>query len=80
VRERGIPLVGYTWWPLFALVTWAYRQGKNPPEYYLKQMGLYDLVSTEGNPMRRVPTPLVDEYKSLVREGFERAGQLREAA
>ncbi|HLP75283.1 MAG TPA: glycoside hydrolase family 1 protein, partial [Candidatus Paceibacterota bacterium] len=63
-RSRGIPLVGYTWWPLFALVTWAYRQGRNPPAYYLKQMGLWDL--RENNGLERVATPLVDQYKQLV--------------
>jgi transposase len=46
VRESGVPLVGYTWWPLFALVTWGYRQGTHLPEFYLKQMGLWDLDAT----------------------------------
>jgi beta-glucosidase/6-phospho-beta-glucosidase/beta-galactosidase len=66
VRQRGIPLVGYTWWPLFALVTWAYRQGVHPPAYYLKQMGLWDLQSTEQGELHRVPTALVDRYRQLV--------------
>ncbi len=59
LRETSVPLVGYTWWPLFALVTWAYRQGTHPPEYYFKQMGLWDLDHT----CRRVPTPLIDAYR-----------------
>jgi beta-glucosidase len=61
LRERGVPLVGYTWWPLFALVTWAYRQGSHPPEYYLKQMGLWDLDPA----LNRVATPLVEEFAAL---------------
>lgn len=77
VRERGIPLVGYTWWPLFALVTWAYRQGRNAPEYYLKQMGLWDLRNTEKGTMDRVPTRLVEEYRQLVSEGVHGVGELR---
>jgi beta-glucosidase len=63
VRASGIPLIGYTWWPLFALVTWAYRQGEHPPHYYFKQMGLWDL----DRDYNRVPTPLVSAYKTLVR-------------
>jgi beta-glucosidase len=79
-RARGIPLVGYTWWPLFALVTWAYRQGRHPAEYYLKQMGLYDIQPVAGDPMRRVSTPLVEEYRDLARNGLHGAGQLSAAA
>jgi beta-glucosidase len=75
-REQGVPIVGYTWWPLFALVTWAYRQGEHPPEYYLKQMGLWDLQSDAAGDLRRVRTSLVDEYQALVRSGAEQAGKL----
>lgn len=75
VRARGIPLVGYTWWPLFALVTWGYRQGTRPPAFYLKQMGLWDL---DGS-LHRVRTPLVDEFRTLVAAGSRFAGELRAA-
>lgn len=73
VREQGIPLVGYTWWPMFALVTWAYRQGKHPPAYYLKQMGLWDLNAG----LNRVATPLVEEYRALAQGGAVKAGCLQ---
>jgi beta-glucosidase len=76
-RERGIPLMGCTWWPLFALVTWAYRQGTHPAAYYLKQMGLWDLLS-ENNILSRNPTRLVDRYKELVRAGAGSVGLLEE--
>ncbi len=72
LRERGVPLVGYTWWPLFALVTWAYRQGTHPPSYYLKQMGLWDLAPD----LRRIRTPLVDDFRSLSARGSEAVGTL----
>jgi beta-glucosidase/6-phospho-beta-glucosidase/beta-galactosidase len=80
VRERGVPLVGYTWWPLFALVTWAYRQGVNPPEYYLKQMGLWDLRDTLHNKLERVPTPLVEAYSALISQSAPAIGECRAAA
>lgn len=72
LREAGVPLVGYTWWPLFALVTWAYRQGMHPPGYYLKQMGLWDLDPE----LNRIETELAEKYRGLVAAGCERVGQL----
>ncbi|MBA4147682.1 MAG: glycoside hydrolase family 1 protein [Verrucomicrobia bacterium] len=73
LRSRGVPMVGYTWWPMFALVTWAYRQGDHPPAYYLKQMGLWDL----DEKLDRVPTSLVKDYQQLVSCGAACVGQLR---
>lgn len=78
-RERGIPLIGYTWWPLFALVTWAYRQGKREPAYYLKQMGLWDLRADDGGDLKRVRTELVDQYQSLARGGSQAVGRIENA-
>jgi beta-glucosidase len=75
-RAAGLPLVGYTWWPLFALVTWAYRQGTLSPEKYLKQMGLWDLRSTPDG-LERVATSLVTLYRDLARHGAESVGPLQ---
>jgi hypothetical protein len=75
LRAGGVPLVGYTWWPMFALVTWAYRQGRHPPAYYLKQMGLWDLDPD----LRRVETLLVSQYRELVRAGSTPVGPLAQA-
>ena len=77
VRAKGIPLAGYTWWPLFALVTWAYRQGIHPPAYYLKQMGLWNLQPDITGDMCRVKTPLVDIYRDLVAGGYDAVGHLQ---
>jgi beta-glucosidase/6-phospho-beta-glucosidase/beta-galactosidase len=79
VRSRGIPLIGYTWWPLFALVTWGYRQGHHPPEFYLKQMGLWDLQKSAKG-LERVPTPLVQAYKQLAARGPRAFEKIRIAA
>lgn len=73
LRARGVPMMGYTWWPLFALVTWGYRQGTHPPEFYLKQMGLWDLDAK----LDRVPTTLVAEYRALADGGVAAVGELR---
>lgn len=72
LRARGVPMVGYTWWPLFALVKWAYRQGTRPAACYLKQMGLWDLDAE----LRRWPTSLVDQFMTLTQTGVEAVGVL----
>jgi beta-glucosidase len=69
LRRRGVPVVGYTWWPLFALVSWAYHTGTKPLEEYLVSMGLWELVADPEFNLRRVATSLVDRYQGYVREG-----------
>jgi hypothetical protein len=39
LRGAGVPLVGYTWWPLFDLIDWAYRAGAHPVEDYMARLG-----------------------------------------
>jgi beta-glucosidase/6-phospho-beta-glucosidase/beta-galactosidase len=65
LREQGIPLIGYTWWPLFSLVAWSYRKSQAPLSKYLIHMGLWDL----GEGLARVRTPLIDAYKETVKSG-----------
>jgi beta-glucosidase len=76
LRREGIPMIGYTWWPMFALVTWAYRQGTHLPAYYLKQMGLWDLRPMADEDLERVATPLVERYQTLVARDWRDVGQL----
>lgn len=76
VRGRGIPLVGYTWWPMFALVAWAYRQGGRAIEQHLEQMGLWNLEPTPDGDLRRVETPLVAAFRKLAAGGASAAGPL----
>jgi beta-glucosidase/6-phospho-beta-glucosidase/beta-galactosidase len=75
-RAAGIPVVGYTWWPLFALVAWAYRQGHRPVADYLEQFGLWDLQPDRDGNLDRVRTPLVDAYRALVAGGTQAVGNL----
>jgi len=76
LRGRGVPVVGYTWWPLFPLVAWAYRQGRRGVKSYLLPMGLYDFDARLG----RVPTPLVDAYRALAAGGSRAVGPLESGA
>lgn len=74
-RSEGIPLVGYTWWPMFALVTWAWRQGERDVASHLLQMGLWDL----DDKLERIRTPVVNAYHALVESGSEKLGRLTPA-
>jgi beta-glucosidase len=72
LRNSGVPVLGYTWWPLFALVSWPYRQGLKDISHYIVQMGLWDLDSD----LNRVETPAAEEFRRVVFEGASSAGTL----
>lgn len=76
LRAAGIPMVGYTWWPMFSLVAWAYRQGRRPVEDYIVHMGLWDLRPGEGGGLAPVETPLVDAFRELAAGGTAAVGPL----
>lgn len=78
VRAAGVPLIGYTWWPLYALVSWGYREGHRPPEAYLRQMGLWDLRPGPAG-LERVATSLVGRYRELAAAGSVPVGALAPA-
>jgi beta-glucosidase len=64
-RARGLPVIGYTFWPLFSLVAWAYQTGSRDAGDYLIDMGLWDLrPGTSG--LERVHTPVVDAFKQAI--------------
>lgn len=79
LRADGVPIVGYTWWPMFALVTWAYRQGLRPLHDHLLQMGLWDLDPDPSGRLDRTETPLVDAYRRLTSGGAAAVGPLAPA-
>jgi beta-glucosidase len=64
LRDQGLEIVGYTWWPLFDLADWAYRDAHGPVGEHLAKMGLYDLEPDEIGTLRRRRTPVVDRFRS----------------
>lgn len=64
LREGGVPVLGYTWFPLFTMIDWRYRYGKKPLDHYLLDLGLYTL----GKERRWEATPLVEQLRSYVRD------------
>ncbi len=78
LRAEGVPLVGYTYWPLFSLVTWAYLRGALPPDRYLLHMGLWDLqASDQGDILERVETVAAQAYRTLCAGSVAPMGPLR---
>lgn len=62
LRDEGVPVVGYTWWPLFSLVDWDIRESGLTIADHLVHMGLWDLRADD---LERVRTPLVDEFREI---------------
>lgn len=66
MRNDGVPIVGYTWFPAFSLVAWSYRTGAKPTEAYMAHMGLWDLRDDGNGILRREPTGLEQEYAAFI--------------
>ena len=67
-RAAGVPVVGYTWWPLFSFVDWPFRRGNRVLGAYLRHWGLWDLRDDGNGTLERVPTRLVERYADYVRQ------------
>jgi beta-glucosidase len=63
LREQGIPIIGYTWFPMYTMIDWRYRYGRRPVEDYRLELGFYSL--NDGDPRWRA-TPLVDQWRGYV--------------
>jgi len=65
-RLAGQNVVGYTFWPLFSLVAWAYQRGKAEAANYLVDMGLWNLRPGPDG-LSRIRTPAVDAFQQAIR-------------
>ena len=76
LRELGVPVVGYTWFPLFTMIDWRYRTGKAPLDDYYLDLGLYTRGTTaSGRPWQA--TPLVEQFAGYIRDSDAAVGALR---
>jgi beta-glucosidase len=71
-----VPVIGYTWFPLFTMIDWAYRSGKRPLEAYRIDLGLYELAPGEAN-VRWLETPIVDGLRGYVQNTEQVLGTLK---
>jgi beta-glucosidase len=67
LRRRGVPVVGYTWFPLFTMVDWAYRLGRSPASRYLIHLGLVEADFDQQGILRRRATRLLEQYAAYTR-------------
>jgi len=66
LRQNNVPVIGYTWFPLFTMIDWRYRFGTDALENYYLELGLYRLNRDEGQ--RWLATNLVDRFKHFAAE------------
>lgn len=66
LRESGIIVIGYTWWPLFDAISWEYRTSGRPLEECITHVGLWRLDPQRDKTLKRVRTRAVDHFKSLL--------------
>lgn len=67
LREGGMPILGYTWFPLFTMIDWRYRVGRGPLEDYRLDLGLFTL-GEQPDGRRWRATPLVRQFQQYVRD------------
>jgi beta-glucosidase len=75
LRARGVPVIGYTWFPLFTMIDWRYRTGVEPLEHYYLELGLYSLGRAAGE-ARWQPSTLVERFRSYAADTQGAVGRL----
>src|SRR5213082_2221046 len=78
LRDEGVPMLGYFWWPMIDQVDWdgalTHRIGK------VHEVGLFNLKRQQDGSLARVATPLVKQYREAVDAGDMRIGKLERLA
>jgi hypothetical protein len=74
VRAAGVPVIGYTWFPLFTMIDWRYRFGQEPLDSYYLELGLYKINRESGK--RWLDTLLVEKMKQKIADSSASIGDL----
>jgi hypothetical protein len=75
LRSRGIPVLGYTWFPMFTMIDWRYRFGRGPLEKYYMELGLFKLGRTRDSG-RWERTPLAERIRDCILDPKPYVGEL----
>ncbi len=77
LRAAGVPVLGYTWFPLCTMIDWRYRFGQDPADAYRLELGLYRL----GHPPapRWTASPLVAAFRACLAQPEAVVGPLVDA-
>jgi beta-glucosidase len=62
LRERGVNVVGYTWWAVIDMYEWTWRHGNTPPKAFHLPMGLWNLEEDGAGILRRIKNPVADRF------------------
>jgi beta-glucosidase/6-phospho-beta-glucosidase/beta-galactosidase len=68
-RADGVPVAGYTWFPLITMVEWDYRSSSKPVAEHLLHLGLWDSRFDECGILQRHATSLIETYRNYVTRG-----------
>jgi hypothetical protein len=79
LREKGVPVYGYTWFPMHTMIDWRYRLGTEPAEKYRIELGLYKLQENAGSGSRWQSTPLVKAFSELVANPCSAIGSMKDS-
>lgn len=80
LRTQGIPVIGYTWFPMFTMIDWRYRHGSRPIDRYRIELGLFRLNGKSSHPGRWEETRLANEFRRWVSNPERSVGSLRWSA
>jgi beta-glucosidase/6-phospho-beta-glucosidase/beta-galactosidase len=74
LREEGIPMLGFIWWPLLDQIDWdgalTHRIGK------IHEVGLVHLSRQQDGSLKRTPTPLAKMFRGAIESKEQRVGKL----
>ncbi|MCD9184880.1 MAG: family 1 glycosylhydrolase [Pyrinomonadaceae bacterium] len=76
LRETGVPVIGYTWFPLFTMIDWRYRFSDEPLENFYLELGMYKL-NREPHGKRWLETPIVAQMKDYIKNSDACVGDLQ---
>jgi beta-glucosidase len=71
VRSEGVPVVGYTWFPIITMIGWEYRTSDKPVADHLLHLGLWDAAFDKSGKLVRHETPLIEDYRDWIRRGMK---------
>jgi beta-glucosidase/6-phospho-beta-glucosidase/beta-galactosidase len=76
LRGEGVPVIGYTWFPMFTMIDWRYRFSDEPLENFYLELGLFNL-NRQGAGKRWLDSPLVEKMKSYIKDPKTSIGDLK---
>lgn len=78
LRAQAVPVLGYTWFPMFTMIDWRYRFGRRPIEEYRLELGLYKLSDKQGE-RRWQSTSIVEQFRGYINNPDDSVGELARA-